>query len=110
MENRECAHFWEYGWNCLSVHLKLPLRIVLNLIMKDYKRDDVYLVPAAVRIGKHKYKWNYLFYLFTIQMVVLKLVGIKWTLSHFPVEFKTLFYLIVVRLNIPFKDHFSPPK
>ena len=50
------------------------------------------------------------FYLFTIQMVVLKLVGIKWTSSHFPVEFKTLFYLIVVGLNIPFKDHFSLPK
>lgn len=43
-------------------------------------------------------------------MVVLKLVGIKWTSSHFPVEFKTLFYLIVVGLNIPFKDHFSLPK
>lgn len=40
VENRECAHFWEYGWNSLSVHLKLPLRIVLNLIMKDYKGDD----------------------------------------------------------------------
>lgn len=52
------------------------------------------------------------FYLFTIQMVVLKRAGIKWTslLFFFPIEFKIPFYLIVVGPNIPFQDDFSPPK
>lgn len=27
--------------NLYQSHLKLPSRIVLNLIMKDYKRDDM---------------------------------------------------------------------
>lgn len=41
-------------------------------------------------------------------MVVLKLVGIKWTSLHFPTEFKTHFYFIVVGPNISFEGHFSP--
>lgn len=43
-------------------------------------------------------------------MVVLKPVGIKWTSLHFPIEFKTHFYFIVVGPNISFEGHFSPPK